>query len=258
MRAETELLASGDSPVHRWDPRWKIASFAVFILALVSLRTVGGALAGLLLGYTFLATARLPPKIVALRLGAAHVLLLPCFLILPLTFGGESMVWGPFQISREGLRVAALLYLRAVAIITVSLTLVYSTPMLTLLRALQRLRMPRVLIQVALLAYRYAFTLCWEIARVRWAMTTRGFRGEASPRAYRALGNLVGLTFVRSLERTERIQRSMLCRGYQGDIHSLHRFAARGTDFAMSAVALVAASGLLATDRWLTTLSPSL
>jgi cobalt/nickel transport system permease protein len=219
------------------------------IVVTVSLRSVRTAALGLLLSYGLMAAGSLPARLIVRRLGAVHLFLLPCFAILPFTFGGESVALGPLQVSEAGLRTAATLYFRAVAAVTLSLALVYSTPMFVLLQALQRLRTPRVLVLTALLTYRYTFTLWWEVSRVRGALATRGYRNRAALSSYRTLANVLGLTFLRSLERTERIQRAMQCRGYQGEMRSLHSFAAGRSDYVKTLGAALAALGLLALDH---------
>jgi cobalt/nickel transport system permease protein len=144
---------------------------------------------------------------------------------------------------------AGMMYLRALAILSVAMAVVYSTPMMVLLRALQCLLVPRALVAIALLAYRYLFTLSWEFTRLRWALATRGFGNRGVRAGYRILANVVGVSLVRSFERTERIQQAMYCRGYTGNLHTLHRFTGRFSDQAKSIVCVLFATGLLVLDR---------
>jgi len=53
---------------------------------------------------------------------------------------------------------------------------------------------------------------------------------------------------IRSFERTERIYKAMLSKGYQGEFHSLVSFAADGTDWLKAAAALLVAAMLFGAD----------
>jgi cobalt/nickel transport system permease protein len=206
------------------------------------------AAAGAALALGLLLMARLPWRLVLVRLMAAQAILLPCLVILPFTFAGERISFGPWTLSREGLQVAALLYLRALALVTIGLAVVYSTPMVVLLHALQTFRLPRVLVETALLTYRYAFTLVWELTRVRWALATRGFRGRVNLHSQRTLAHVIGVSLIRSLERTERIYQSMLCRGYRGRLHTRRQFQSSLSDWLMALGCLGCGAALLALD----------
>jgi cobalt/nickel transport system permease protein len=234
IKAEIERYASRDSGLSRWDARWKIVSFLVLIMVTAVMRHWFSSLLLLFFSYGLFLSGSLPIRLIVKRLGEVHLLLLPCFVILPFTVPGEMMDVGAFSISQRGLEVALLYYLRAVAIVTASLSLIYSTPIPQLLRALEQLRVPRILIQITLLAYRYIFTLKWEVNRVRWALTTRGFSNRARLRSYQVWANAIGLLLVRSLERTDRVYRAMLCRGYRGRMVTLEAFSTQRDDVVKS------------------------
>ncbi len=249
MRAEVELYARRRSPVHDWDARWKLAAAGVLAAVLVSLQRPGPLVVGLVLAAGGLALARLPARLVLGRLGAAQIILLPCVIILPLSAGGEVVTLGPLALSREGLRLAGVLYLRALALVTLGLVVVYSTPMVVLLRALQAFRLPRVLVELTLLTYRYLFTLGWELTRLRQALAARGFRAGGRLRDHRTLAQVVGVTLVRSVERTERIQLALRGRGFEGRLRTLQTFHPRPADRLKTLGAVVLAAALLVWER---------
>lgn len=249
MRAEVELFANRSSPVHDWDARWKIAALSAGIAVLSSLQSPAAGLAGVAGALGLLWSGRLPVPFLLARLGVAQAFLLPCLVLLPLTFSSQPFSLGPLTLSGEGLRVAAMMYLRALAILAVAMAVVYSTPMMVLLRALQCLLVPKTLVSIALLAYRYLFTLSWEFMRLRWALATRGFGNRSARAGHRILANVVGISLLRSFERTERIQQAMYCRGYTGQLHTLHRFDGRRSDIAKSIACVLLAGALLAWDR---------
>jgi cobalt/nickel transport system permease protein len=253
MQAEVERYARRTSPLQAWDARWKIVSLAVLMLVLASLDGLPGALLGAAGALGLLGCARLPWRFLVRRLAAAQVFLLPCLLVLPLTFTGEPFWIGDVRLSSEGLRVAGLFYLRALALVAVAMALVYSTPMMSLLRALQELRLPRVVVAVTLLTYRYLSTLAGEFNRMRWALAARGFSPRRGPAAWRPLANVVGVALVRSLERTERLQHATRSRGFTGQLRTLQGFPGGPANWLKSAACLGAAAGLWLLDRGLGT-----
>lgn len=248
MRAEAELHARRASPVHGWDARWKLASLGLIAAVLVTLDTPAVAAGGAVFALGLLGVTRLPGRLILGRLGAAQALLLPCLVILPFTFGGDTWSLGPLRLSHEGLRVAALLYLRALAILTLGLAVVYSTPMVVLIHALQRFGLPRAFVVITLLTYRYLFTLWWELTRVRWALATRGFQAGGTRRSHRTLANVIGVSLVRSLERTERIHFALQCRGFEGHLRTMHRFHSRPADWLKAAAGAGVAALLVLLD----------
>ena len=109
--------------------------------------------------------------------------------------------------------------------------------------------MPGLLVQLTLLAYRYAFLLAEEMRRLRIAMRTRGFRVSATRHGYRALGHATGALLVRGADRADNVSAAMRCRGFDGTFHTLAAFRTAFTDI-ISFVALVAAvAALLLWDR---------
>ncbi len=96
-----------------------------------------------------------------------------------------------------------------------SIVLTATTETPTLLRGLDRLRVPSVLTQIAAFTVRYLEIVAGDLRRQRTAMVARGH----DPRWLWQVAPLtasVGTLFVRSFERGERVHAAMLARGYTG------------------------------------------
>ncbi len=249
MRAEVERYARGDSPLHAWEARWKLAAAGGWVAVLVGLQRWESAAAGVAVGLGGVAAARLPVRWVVTRLAQAHVMLLPVLVVLPLAGGGETFPLGPLALSQSGLRQAGVLYLRALALICVGLLVVGSTPMGALLRALEAFRLPRPAVDLALLTYRYLFTLGGELTRLRRALAARGFVARGRPESYRTLARVVGVTLVRSVERAERVQLALRARGFHERCPGSRPAAAGAADRLKTLAALLAAAALAYRDR---------
>lgn len=128
---------------------------------------------------------------------------------------GWSVSIGSLTISRAGALVFWGVMWKAL-FGTLSLTLLsWTTPFAKLLQALEELRAPPVLVMLASFTYRYAFVLADEVQRMRRARDARGWQGRWITQA-RTVGQMIGVFFLRSYERAERIYLAMLARGFEG------------------------------------------
>jgi len=90
-----------------------------------------------------------------------------------------------------------------------------TTPLPELMRAARFFRCPPVLVELALIMYRYIFLLMEEGVRVRNAERARlGFVDLRS--SLRSSGILGGMLILRTFDRAERSFEAMRCRGYCG------------------------------------------
>ncbi|HEX3854545.1 MAG TPA: cobalt ECF transporter T component CbiQ [Polyangiaceae bacterium] len=108
-------------------------------------------------------------------------------------------------------RFLALLVKSSVSILTLQL-LTQTTPLSALLRALRRAHVPEVLCGTISLLYRYLFVMADESKRMRRARAGRTLRSSRLS-LWRALGNSIGLLFVRTVSRAERVHAAMRSRG---------------------------------------------
>ena len=88
-------------------------------------------------------------------------------------------------------------------------------------RAMERLRVPSVLTTQLMMVYRYLTVLLNEALQMKRAREARGFgRRHLSIREW---GPFIGQLFIRTVERSERIHKAMLARGFNGTIPHYHR-----------------------------------
>ena len=89
-----------------------------------------------------------------------------------------------------------------------------ATPFNKILRVLQTVRVPSLLITTIALMHRYLFVLADEAERMRRARASRTFaRGRHFQ--WRTLASVVGQLFIRATERAERIYDAMCARGWK-------------------------------------------
>jgi len=204
------------SPVHHLPAHVKvIATFAFTVLVATTPRehvTAFAALAVVLLLATRL--SRVPLRFLLARLVVVTPFLIGA-LLLPFVASGPRIevlgvtlavegLWGGFGIASRALLGAA-----------ASLLLVATTEVPVLLRGLERLRVPRLLTQIAAFMVRYLEVIVGEVGRQRRAMVARGY----DPRwlwQLRPLTAGLGVLFIRSYERGERVHAAMRARGFDG------------------------------------------
>jgi cobalt/nickel transport system permease protein len=241
LSAIQEPFSEGTSLAHRLDPRGKVVVAALFAVLIAAAQTYAAVLAGLALALICLALARLPVKQVGLRLLVVNSFIFFLWLILPLTYPGDTL-WhaGPVTVSRQGLIYTGLITLKSNAIIIALIALIATIPVNTLGRALHNLRLPDKLCHLLLFTYRYLYVFEVEFQRLVQAMKIRGFRPRTNLHTYRSYAYLAAMLLVRSFDRAHRVFQAMLCRGFNGKFYSLRTFSWQPGDGIFILVSLLA------------------
>jgi cobalt/nickel transport system permease protein len=238
----TGLAGDPASPIHRLDPRAKtVGLLAVTVVAVstpVALWPVFAACAAALAAVAVL--ARVPAATVWRR---GRIVLVPVALVAiaaPLVrTGGWTERLGPLTVHEAGLQVLGGVAAKASIGVVAAVLLGATTAFPALLRGLEALRLPRLLVLIAALMYRYLFVVVGEVARMRAALASRAYRPRTALQAG-AIGRAAGSLFLRSYVRGERVHLAMLARGYDGRIPELHPLRLTATDLAFVTVVLVA------------------
>lgn len=223
---------SRPSLVHSLDARVKVVLVVAFILTSALTPTGAWPIYVMLIAVIFSA------EIVS-ELGLAFymkraLLAIPFVLAaLPVLFTipGPSLLTLPFglQLTLPGLERFISVALKSWISIQAAVLLASTTPFPDILVALRALRLPRLLVAIIGLMWRYLFVMVDETLRLLRARSARSATaanpalrpgGKLSWRA-RVAGGMAGSLFLRSLERSDRIYNAMLARGYDGEIHSL-------------------------------------
>ena len=247
---------SGASLLHCWDVRCKIVTILVCSFAIASLNHLEPALVAIGVSLIILVIARVSFAKVLLRLLAITGFVCMFLVVMPfsvpahngdtvLVFNG--MDWLGFNL--RGLRLAATIAAKAVAIAVLMEPLLSTAPLPVTLHGLSRLGAPEMVGQMVLLSYRYLHVFRHEAQRMASGMQVRGFRKRTDLATLRAVGNFIGMLFVRSFERTERVFDAMRARGYRGRFPEPAELRLRTRDLLLAAVWLTAGAALIAYDR---------
>ncbi|APE95128.1 cobalt ECF transporter T component CbiQ [Halodesulfurarchaeum formicicum] len=222
-RLLTTYAEQGTGPLHRINAWTKMAVLALAVVAVTiaeGLLTVTAIFVVVLAAY---AAAGLPVR----RLVAWYTLPFVFVTVIagPLAFGipGEPIVavshpFGELSITWEGATTYFTLLGRGLTVVTYSLAVWMTTRYADMVHVLGR-SLPTPIDQVALFAYRFTFVILEVIEALLKATRARGGSLSENFWANRTLyGRIFGHTFIRALERSETLLKSMQARGYHGDL----------------------------------------
>ena len=225
-----------DSFIHNLDPRTKFITTLVFILAVISTPPTRWQVFAL---YLFLITTLLLlSKLPIIYVLKRSLVIMPFVLLIAIfiPFFKEGEVAGSYNIwlwqvsvTYSGLQVLWNVLIKAWLSILSLILLTSTTKLANLLKGLEQLRMPRVMVMILSFMYRYIFVLVDEVMRMRQARDSRNFGGKRLW-LMRTIGNMIGTLFIRSYERGERVYAAMLARGFDGQSRTLDRLNFRRAD----------------------------
>ncbi len=249
--------AGAVSLLHRWDVRVKIITILSYSFMIAALRHPAPAVAAIIVSLLVVAVAKTPPAKVLLRLLAISGFLGMFLVVMPLSIpdrSGDTVLifngWSWLGFNLRGLQLAATIAAKAVAITLLMEPLIATAPLPVTLYGLARLGAPDLIGQMVLLSYRYLHVFRHEARRMSAGMQVRGFRKRSNLQTLRAVANFLGMLFVRSFERTERVFDAMRARGHRGRFPEPAPLHLRGTDLILMAAWLAVGVMLISYDRF--------
>lgn len=223
---------TGDSPLHRVDARVKLILAVAFILT-VALMPMAAWPGYVLLLSLIIAVAVLAEMGAFFAVKRAFIVLPFVLSALPVLFTTAGSQWlafrlGPWDLAVTGQGVArfASIVLKSWISVQAGILLSATTPFPQLLMSMRAVRVPRLLVGIFGLMWRYLFVLADEAMRLMRARDARsgsstGKSGGSVLWRAQVTGHMAGSLFLRGYERSERIYDAMLARGYDGEIRTL-------------------------------------
>jgi cobalt/nickel transport system permease protein len=140
------------------------------------------------------------------------------FAILMPFFGtGERFELGPFNLYRDGLLAGLSIVAKGTLGVLSAVILSTTTTAREILRGLERLRLPTIMVQIASFMLRYVNVISDEMERMRIARQSRGF-DATGVKHWKVIATSAAALFIRSYERGERVHLAMLSRGFDGEL----------------------------------------
>ncbi|MHB1654330.1 MAG: cobalt ECF transporter T component CbiQ [Desulfitobacteriaceae bacterium] len=214
-----DKITAADSPLHRWDGRVK----TVLLLSAIIVATVLShwyMVASLwLVTIASFPTLNIPWRNLFIRLYIPFGVAWLVFLSLLFTNGNHPLLvisLGPLSLTAywEGLQLGILILLRIMTAVTLGSLLSFSTPMIEVLETLRLCKVPALIVDLAAMMYRYVFILEETGRNMRRAQLSRMGGSLTWLQQARDTGKVAGYVLTKSLDRSIRIYKAMLSRGY--------------------------------------------
>lgn len=175
----------------------------------------------IVMSFIILAIARISLRSYLKFLSIPMVFLVLTCLFLVFFFGKGEVLYetGIFGIvvTEDSLHYGVYTFFRVMGCLPILGFLALTTPIAKVLHCLDTLKVPKVVIEIALLMYNTIFIFLNEIDTMQKAQETRlGYHSYWS--SLKSLGALISTIFLRSLDKSETLQHSLDSRGYSGEL----------------------------------------
>lgn len=218
----SDIFACRNNALTRMDARAKLIIAFGMILAVIFSRRMVLPLATFAVCVSTMIALRMPARLVLLRLAGPLGIVVVLVAVKALFTAGTPLLSGSvlgWQVaaSREGLHEGMILGSRVLGSVSVMVLLGSVTPAYRIFHALRWFRVPEGWVEIALLVYRYTFTLLDQTADVAAAQRARlGYSNVR--RSLSSMGVLAGTVITRSMDQAMRTYDAMMLRGYQGHL----------------------------------------
>jgi cobalt/nickel transport system permease protein len=232
-----DQLSYKNTLIHRLDPRAKLITTLLFLFTVISFSKYEIlALLPFFLYPVLLMTIGEIPFMFILK----KVILVSPFAVFigifnPLLDSGQVLIFNGLTISAGWLSFFSIL-IKFTLTVSAALLLIATTSFPGVCHALRQLGVPSLFVSQLLFLYRYIFVLTEETIRIVRARNMRSYgkRGKG----IKVFVRIIGILFIRTVERAERVYFAMLSRGFKGDMPSLKHFHINAGDliFTLSVV----------------------
>jgi cobalt ECF transporter T component CbiQ len=257
----SEDVATGRGLLQRLDPRLKVISLLVLLVAVGLVHHIPVLLAAYAVTLVLAAVSGLPIGFFIKRVW----LFVPIFtgiVVLPATLSivtpGE-VVWTlwhwngvPQGFTAPGLTSAALVTTRVATSVSLVVLLTLTTPWNRLLAGLRALGVPKIFVLIIGMAYRYIFLLLASVGEMYEARKARTVSATAHDKGARQfLGASAGALFGKAHHLSEEVHQAMVARGYRGNARTLRTFRLGAVDGLAAIAVLVVAVAIYGGDLYL-------
>ncbi len=222
MKLVLDRYAHLDSPLHRWRQEYKLVGLLSLIFAFAFIQNLWLLPVMITITSILFLISAIPVSFLITRLRYPSWFILAVIVLLPFVSGSTPIFeWGYLLVKAEGCWQALLISVRFFCILTLSLILFGTAPFLSSIKAMRSLGLPRVIVDMTLLSYRYLEELGEMLITMQRAMKLRGFQPKKlSRRNLKIFAQLTGSILIRSYERSLRIYQAMILRGYGSQTNS--------------------------------------
>jgi cobalt/nickel transport system permease protein len=201
-----------------------IFAITTMLVSLISTSPVVPVLIALFISFLIVFQAKIPWKFYLKFLSVPFLFGLITFIFMSLFFGGGAHILdlGIFNlaVTEDGFNLGLLTFSRVLAGFTCMAFLALTIPMTELFSELERLKIPQIVLELAMLMYRYIFIFLDEGLNMYHAQETRlGY--SSLPKSFKSMGMLGSNLFIRTWVKGEQAHIAMESRCYNGSLKTL-------------------------------------
>lgn len=132
------------------------------------------------------------------------------------------------------------IYLRTNAIIFFNLMLFFNSKGLDIIRGFSLLKFPSRFISAFYFTWKMIIELQNEFKNIKTTLVTRSFHDKTNLFIYQTYGNILGLLFIKSIQKSESLKNSFELRGFDGKIYLNNNSSFSKYDFYLIFTVLIA------------------
>lgn len=218
-----DRLSYQNTFVHRLDPRIKLITTALFLFTVISFSKyeVTALFPFFLFPVILLTAGEIPLGFILKKVAIVSPFAIFIGIFNPLLDTAQVAFLPGLTLAAGWFSFASIL-LKFLLTVSTALLLIATTSFPTVCHALRQLGLPSLFVSQLLFLYRYIFVLAEETMRIVRARDMRSFGRKGS--GIKVFVRIVGVLFLRTIERAERIYFAMLARGFQGDMPTCKRY----------------------------------
>ena len=222
-----EPFATGNSIIHRIDPRFRVAAAVFYSFAIALCYEFESLIAALAVSIICILLSGVGVKNVFKRLAMVNVFILLFWVVLPLTYKGNTVYsLGPVNVYLAGIVFAAKITIKSNAILMILISFIATMTFATLGHTLSKFKLPQKLVFLLMITYRYIFVIQQEYQKIIRSIKIRGFKPKTNLHTYKTFAYVIGMLLIKASERADRVYNAMRCRGFKGKYYSLSSFQA--------------------------------
>ena len=192
------------------------------LVSLISTSPVIPLIITFLMGFIIIFKAKIPWKFYLKFMTIPFIFGFLTFVFMAFFFGiGEPVIkFNIFNlaITVDGFNLGFLVFARVMGGFSCMAFLALTTPLTELFSVLETFKIPKIVLEIAMMMYRYIFVFLDESLNMYYAQQTRlGYQSFKT--TYKSLGMLASNLFIRSWIKGERVFVSMESRGYNGSLY---------------------------------------
>jgi len=229
-----DRLSYKNTLMHRLDPRVKLIATLFFLFTVISFSKyeVSALFPFFLYPVLLMTLGEIPFWFIFKKVLLVSPFALFIGIFNPLLDSGQVVILPGLTLSAGWLSFSSIL-LKFVLTVSAALLLVATTSFPTICHALRQIGIPSVFVSQLLFLHRYLFVLMEEAVRIVRACNLRSFGRNGI--GVKVFIRIVGVLFLRTVERAERVYFAMTARGFHGDMPTRKQHRIKPHDFIFAA-----------------------